>query len=47
MWDAIGDLPEAEDYDELLERDWVDARFRRPSEYAEALSQSMGSEWSD
>jgi DNA (cytosine-5)-methyltransferase 1 len=36
--DAIGDLPEVEDYDELLERDWVDAKFRRPSEYAKALS---------
>ena len=34
VWDAIGDLPEVEEYDELLERDWVDAKFGRPSEYA-------------
>ncbi len=37
VWEAIGDLPEAEDYDELLERDWVYAKFGRPGEYAKAL----------
>jgi DNA (cytosine-5)-methyltransferase 1 len=37
VWDAIGDLPEAEDYDELLDRDWVYAKFGRPGEYAKAL----------
>ena len=38
VWDAIGDLPEAEQYDELLEQDWVDAKFGRPSDYAKGLS---------
>ncbi len=38
--DAIGDLPEADDYNELLERDWVEAKFGRPSDYAQALRQS-------
>jgi DNA (cytosine-5)-methyltransferase 1 len=38
VWDAIGDLPEVEEYDELFERDWVDAKFGRPSEYAKSLS---------
>ncbi len=38
VWDAIGDLPEAEEYDELLEQDWVDAEFGHPSEYAKGLS---------
>ena len=31
------DLPEADAYDELLERDWVKARFRRPTEYSAPL----------
>jgi DNA (cytosine-5)-methyltransferase 1 len=38
VWDAIGDLPEVEEYNELLERDWVEARFGSPSEYARTLS---------
>jgi DNA (cytosine-5)-methyltransferase 1 len=38
VWDAIGDLPEVEEYEELLERDWVEARFGCPSEYAKTLS---------
>ena len=42
VWDAIGDLPEVEDYDDLLERDWVDAKFDRPSEYAKSLSMANG-----
>ena len=42
VWDAIGDLPEAEQYEELLERDWVDAKFGRPSEYAKTLSMANG-----
>ena len=42
VWDAIGDLPEVEDYDELLGRDWVDAKFGRPSEYSRALGQVNG-----
>lgn len=35
--DALGDLPDAEDFDELFERDWVFARFGKPSAYAEKL----------
>ncbi len=37
VWDALRDLPEADDYEELLHRDWVKARFRKPSEYSAAL----------
>ena len=39
VWQAIGDVPEADDFEELLERDWVFASFGRPSEYAAALRQ--------
>ena len=42
VWDAIGDLPEVEEYEDLLERDWVDAKFGRPSEYAKTLSMANG-----
>ncbi len=38
VWEAIGDVPEVEEYDELLKRDWVDAKFGHPSEYATSLS---------
>jgi DNA (cytosine-5)-methyltransferase 1 len=37
VWDALRDLPEADDYEELLHRDWVKARFRKSSEYSSAL----------
>lgn len=37
VWDAIGDLPEADEYEELLKRDWTEARFREPSEFATPL----------
>lgn len=37
VWDAIGDLPEADDYDELLDRDWTFAKFGAPSAYAKQL----------
>ena len=37
VWDALQDLPEADDYDELLHRDWVRARFKTPSAYGAAL----------
>ena len=37
VWDAIGDLPEADDFEELLERDWVRSRFKKPSPYATNL----------
>ncbi len=39
VWDAIGDLPNADDYEELLVSDWVLTRFRKPSDYAKALRQ--------
>ncbi len=36
--DALADLPEAEDFDELMSRDWVNARtWGRPSAYAREL----------
>jgi DNA (cytosine-5)-methyltransferase 1 len=35
--EAIGDLPEVEDFDVLLERDWVYAKFGKPSPYADGL----------
>jgi DNA (cytosine-5)-methyltransferase 1 len=37
VWDALRDLPEADDYDELLERDWVKAKFKRPTDYSGRL----------
>jgi DNA (cytosine-5)-methyltransferase 1 len=37
VWDALRDLPEADDYEELLLRDWVKARFKKPSEYSGPL----------
>ncbi|MDE5093125.1 MAG: DNA cytosine methyltransferase [Trichodesmium sp. St11_bin5] len=39
VWDAIGDLPEVENYPELLEIDWVKAEndYDQPSEYAKKL----------
>ena len=35
--DAIGDLPDAQLFPELYARDWVKAKFGRPSAYAAAL----------
>ena len=37
VWEALGDLPEADDFEELLERDWVEADFKTPSAYAKQL----------
>src|SRR5439155_23961923 len=37
VWDALGDLPEADDYAELLERDWIETKFSKPSQYASQL----------
>lgn len=37
VWDALRDLPEADDYEELLHRDWVKARFRKPTAYSAPL----------
>ena len=39
VWDAIGDLPNADDYKELLSRDWVLTRFKNPSDYGKAFRQ--------
>ncbi|GAX35073.1 DNA cytosine methyltransferase [Nodularia sp. NIES-3585] len=37
VWEAIGDLPEVEQYSELLETDCVVAKYSQPSNYALAL----------
>jgi len=37
VWDALRDLPEADDYEELLERDWVKAKFKKPTDYSAPL----------
>lgn len=37
VWDALQDLPDADDYEELLIRDWVKARFKKPSKYSGPL----------
>jgi DNA (cytosine-5)-methyltransferase 1 len=37
VWDALSDVPEAENYPELIERDWVKAEYEQPSAYARAL----------
>ncbi len=37
VWDALRDLPEADDYDELLHRDWVKAQFKKPTAYGAPL----------
>ena len=39
VWDAIGDIPDADRFEELLDRDWVFARFGSPSSYAKRLRQ--------
>jgi DNA (cytosine-5)-methyltransferase 1 len=42
VWEALGDLPEADNYEELLERDWVEADFAKPSPYAKSLRAATG-----
>jgi DNA (cytosine-5)-methyltransferase 1 len=37
VWDAIGDIPEVENYSDLLEKDWVFAEYGKPSNYTLAL----------
>ena len=37
VWDAIGDLPEVENYSELLHRDWVIAEYGKSSTYASIM----------
>lgn len=41
--EAFGDLPEADDFDVLLERDWIYAKFAKPSSYARKLRASNDS----
>jgi DNA (cytosine-5)-methyltransferase 1 len=41
VWDALGDLPEADDYDELLDRDWVKAPFKKAADYALPLRKEV------
>jgi DNA (cytosine-5)-methyltransferase 1 len=40
VWDALRDLPEADDFEELLERDWVRSRFKKASAYASLLREA-------
>jgi DNA (cytosine-5)-methyltransferase 1 len=37
VWDALADLPEAEDFEELLATDSIVAKFKTPSRYARVL----------
>jgi DNA (cytosine-5)-methyltransferase 1 len=37
VWDALQDVPEADDYEELLHRDWVKAKFKNPTDYSARL----------
>ncbi len=37
VWDAIGDLPEVDNYSELLHRDWVIAEYGKCSAYASIM----------
>ncbi|GBE91777.1 DNA cytosine methyltransferase [Nostoc cycadae] len=37
VWDAIGDIPEVENYSDLLEKDWVFAEYGKSSDYAMIL----------
>ena len=37
VWDALSDLPEAEEFPALFERDWVQAEYGPPSSYARSL----------
>jgi DNA (cytosine-5)-methyltransferase 1 len=37
VWEAIRDLPEADNFEELLERDWVRSQFSNASPYAAGL----------
>jgi DNA (cytosine-5)-methyltransferase 1 len=38
VWDALRDLPEADDYEELLYQDWVKAKFKKSSGYGAKLA---------
>jgi DNA (cytosine-5)-methyltransferase 1 len=37
VWEAIGDLPDADQFPELIDRDWVKAIFSDGSEYAQKM----------
>lgn len=37
VWDALRDIPEADDFEELLHRDWVKAKFKKPTDYSAPL----------
>jgi DNA (cytosine-5)-methyltransferase 1 len=37
VWDALRDIPEADDFEELLHRDWVKAKFKKPTVYSAPL----------
>lgn len=37
VWEALSDLPEADDFEELLDRDWVRTKFAKPTQYASVL----------
>jgi DNA (cytosine-5)-methyltransferase 1 len=37
VWDALRDVPEADDFEELLHRDWVKAKFKKPTDYSAPL----------
>jgi DNA (cytosine-5)-methyltransferase 1 len=37
VWEAIGDLPEVEQYTDLLTKDWIIANYDKPSNYAAIL----------
>ncbi|MBE9216785.1 DNA cytosine methyltransferase [Plectonema cf. radiosum LEGE 06105] len=37
VWDAIGDLPEVENYSQLIDRDWIIAEYGKPSIYSRKL----------
>jgi len=43
VWDAIGDLPDADQFEELIERDSIKvAKFGKPSRYAKILRGLLG-----
>jgi DNA (cytosine-5)-methyltransferase 1 len=37
VWEAIGDLPDADKFPELLDRDWVQTKFLEGSDYAKIM----------
>lgn len=41
VWDAIGDIPDLDGFDELLDSDTVAAKFRKPSSYAALLREDI------